>query len=557
MWWKTVVFSIFLSAWVGVDWSTAQNVPAKISTEVLDLMKTEQRIALVIGNDAYETAPLRNPGNDARVMAKTLRELGFQVVEKQNLNQKEMKQEIYAFGQRLIKGGVGLFYYAGHGMQVNGRNFLVPVGARIEHEKQIEFEGVDAGSVLGEMEFARNRMNIVILDACRDNPFSRSFRSGAQGLATLNAPTGTLIAYATAPGSVANDGPAAHGVYTGELIKIMQTPGLKIEDVFKQVRSSVREATMGKQVPWESSSLEGDFYFKLPTQEIAAPTVPPAPVPILSPSVPRGEPPQRQFKTWKEPATGIEFVWIPGGCFLMGSPQKEEGRDQDEGPVHEVCVSGFWMGRTEVSNGQFRKFQADHNSQSFEGLSLNGDQQPAVYVSWEDAKCFAQWLSEQNGGQYRFRLPTEAEWEYAARAGTKAIRYWGDAAHQACEYENIADLTAKRLWHWADVHNCEDSYAAAAPVGSFRPNNFGLYDMLGNVWEWCEDYYSVDFYANYDRQDPVNGNSHHGPDRVIRGGFWHGGPDSTRSASRSSGLPTASNNDVGFRLVRESLKQAE
>jgi formylglycine-generating enzyme required for sulfatase activity len=241
----------------------------------------------------------------------------------------------------------------------------------------------------------------------------------------------------------------------------------------------------------------------------------------------------------------------------MGSPQKEEGRCQDEGPVHEVCVDGFWMGRHEVTNRQYRKFQRDHDSRSYEGLSLNGDEQPVVHVSWEDARSFAQWLSEQNGGQVRFRLPTEAEWEYSARGGAKGPRYWGDGEEQACDHENIADLTAKKLWHWEDVHNCEDSYAATAPVGSYQPNGFGLYDMLGNVWEWCEDYYSVDFYANYERQNPVNQNARRGPDRVMRGGYWHGGPDSTRSASRSSGLPSAGNNDVGFRLVREALKPSE
>ncbi len=554
---KIIGIYVLIPAWLWMGSSTVLGASVMQAQEPLELMKSEQRIALVIGNDAYETAPLRNPGNDARTMARTLRELGFQVTEKLNLNQKDMKLEIYQFGQRLLKGGVGLFYYAGHGMQVNGRNFLVPIGARVEHERQIEFEGVDAASVLAEMEYARNRLNIVILDACRDNPFARSFRSGAQGLASINAPTGTLIAYATAPGAVANDGPADHGVYTGELIKVMKSPGLKIEDLFKQVRSSVREATMGKQVPWESSSLEGDFYFKLPDRALTSTPSPQPPPQVVAASAPRGEPPAQHFKTWKEPVTGIEFVWVPGGCFLMGSPQKEEGRGQDEGPVHEVCVDGFWMGRHEVTNRQFRKFQRDHDSRSYEGLSLNGDEQPVVHVSWEDARSFAQWLSEQNGGQVLFRLPTEAEWEYAARGGTKGARYWGDGEEQACDHENIADLTAKKLWHWEDVHNCEDSYAATAPVGSYQPNGFGFYDMLGNVWEWCEDYYSVDFYANYERQNPVNQNARRGPDRVMRGGYWHGGPDSTRSARRSSGLPSAGNNDVGFRLVREALKPSE
>ena len=180
---------------------------------------------------------------------RALKELSFDVTLRENLDQKEMKKEIQAFGQKLQKGGVGLFYFAGHGVQVNGHNYLIPLGASIEHENQVEYEAVDMGAVLGEMDYARNRLNIVILDACRDNPFARSFRSASQGLASINAPSGTVISFATAPGSVANDGPGENGVFTGELVKAMMQPGLKIEDVFKQVRSAVREATLGKQVP--------------------------------------------------------------------------------------------------------------------------------------------------------------------------------------------------------------------------------------------------------------------------------------------------------------------
>jgi formylglycine-generating enzyme required for sulfatase activity len=514
----------------------------------------EQKVALVIGNGAYETTPLRNPINDARAVANVLRATGFDVTERQNLSQKEMKQEIQSFGQKLLRGGVGLFYYAGHGMQVNGRNYLIPVGAKIEHEKQVEYEAVDAGSILGEMEHARNRMNIVILDACRDNPFGRSFRSVAQGLASLDAPSGTIIAYATAPGSVAADGEGENGTYTSALVKYMQAPGLKIEDVFKHVRTSVRQETEGKQIPWESSSLEGDFYFMAPPAAAAAAQVvqqePAAPVQHASNSdgVARSA-----AKTWKEPITGMEFVWIPGGCFHMGSPEIETGRDSDEGPMHEVCVEGFWMGKTEVTNGQFRKFQANHDSKSYEGMSLNGDSQPAVYLSWNDAKDFAKWLKDQNGGQYEFRLPTEAEWEFAARAGATSARYWGDDPGRACGYENVADQTGKRRWSWEDVHDCDDSYAATAPVAGFQPNGFGLYDMLGNVCEWCEDVYSSEAYGKDAQKKPVTIFTEAGGDtyRVIRGGSWHSEPAKVRCAIRGSGLPGGMNDDLGFRIVRK------
>ena len=536
----------------------AQDRGLIVREPVRESSTTNQPAALVIGNSAYDTAPLRNPVNDARAMAKALRDLGFDVAEKENLNQKDMKREIQAFGQKLQKGSIGLFYYAGHGMQVNGRNYLIPVGARIEHEKQVEYEAVDMGAVLSEMDYARNSMNIVILDACRDNPFARSFRSGAQGLAAVNAPGGTLIAYATAPGSVASDGPGENGIYTGELIKTMQTPGLKIEDVFKQVRSAVRQETEGKQIPWESSSLEGDFYFAGASGETPEPTTVVASN-RHAPTV-TSEPPQsrggdngpRNVKGWKEPVTGMEFVWIPGGCYQMGSSESDSERDTDESPVHQVCADGFWMGRTEVTNGQLRKFQSNHDSRDYNGVSLNGDEQPAVYVSWEDARAFVKWLMDQNGGQYTFRLPTEAEWEYACRAATESSRYWGDDAKRACTYENVADQTGKRKWGWEEIHQCDDSYAATAPVARFQPNGYGLYDMQGNVAEWCQDTYKSDAYARHWLNNPINsegaGVEAH---RVIRGGNWHSKPGEARCALRASGLPGGRNDDLGFRVVRQ------
>jgi hypothetical protein len=222
----------------------------------------EHRAALVIGNAAYDNAPLRNPVNDARTMAATLQELGFKVTALENASLTTMKRAIDDFGDGLRRsGGVGLFYFSGHGVQINGRNFMLPVGARVQGERDVEYESVDVGRVLGKMEDAGNRMNLVILDACRDNPFARSFRSAASGLAAMDAASGTFIAYATAPGRTADDGTGANGLYTEQLMRYMKTPGLKVEDVFKRVRVAVEKSSGGKQVPWESSSLTGDFAF--------------------------------------------------------------------------------------------------------------------------------------------------------------------------------------------------------------------------------------------------------------------------------------------------------
>jgi caspase domain-containing protein len=226
--------------------------------------RDERRTALVIGNGAYQNGPLRNPVRDAKGMARVLRGQGFEVTLLENAGQKETRRAINDFGKKLREGSVGLFYYAGHGLQVNGRNYLVPVDAAIEEESEVEIEAVDVGAVLSRMDVARNRLNIVILDACRDNPYARSFRSQVRGLASIDAPSGTMIAYATAPGRVARDGAGANGLYTGELLRAMTVPGLRIEDVFKQVRQSVQQQTRGEQVPWESSSLVGDFVFSMP-----------------------------------------------------------------------------------------------------------------------------------------------------------------------------------------------------------------------------------------------------------------------------------------------------
>lgn len=220
----------------------------------------ERRVALVVGIGAYETASLKNPVNDAQDIAQALRELGFEVAYRENLNQNDLKRSIRGFGEQVRDSDIALFYYAGHGIQVKGSNYLVPIGAKIEREEEVEYECVDAGFVLAAMENAPGT-KIVILDACRNNPFARGFRSASRGLATMTAPSGTLVAYATAPGSVASDGDARNGLYTQELLKFMRHPGLSIEEVFKRVRVSVLGLTQGKQTPWESSSLIGDFYF--------------------------------------------------------------------------------------------------------------------------------------------------------------------------------------------------------------------------------------------------------------------------------------------------------
>lgn len=240
---------------------TASAQERKPTVQKKSITSAEQRVALVIGNSAYKSSPLINPINDARAMARVLSESGFKVISKENAGQKEILLALRDFGDALKNGGVGLFYYAGHGMQIKGRNYLIPVDANIEREDEVAYTSIDANQVLDKMEAAGNRMNVVILDACRNNPFARSFRSTGSGLAQMEAPVGTLIAFSTAPGSVAGDGSGANGIYTQHLLGAIKEPGSKIEDVFKRVRKNVRQDTESKQIPWESTSLEGDFIF--------------------------------------------------------------------------------------------------------------------------------------------------------------------------------------------------------------------------------------------------------------------------------------------------------
>lgn len=230
----------------------------------------EKRVALVIGNSAYKESPLKNPVNDARLMAGKLRELGFDVVARENATREQMGSAIGAFLGKLNPGTVALVYYAGHGIQSRGRNYLLPVDVTLAAETDLRFQAVDVSTLTDELEQSQARVSMVILDSCRNNPFERRFRGASRGMVAIDSARGGLIAYATAPGSVAADGDGANGPYTEELVKALAIPNLKAEEVFKRVTASVEERTKGLQTPWVSSSLRGDFIFNL-TINVAAP----------------------------------------------------------------------------------------------------------------------------------------------------------------------------------------------------------------------------------------------------------------------------------------------
>ncbi|MEN9479465.1 MAG: hypothetical protein RLZZ298_860 [Pseudomonadota bacterium] len=243
----------------------------------------ERRIALVIGNAKYKEAPLSNPVNDANDMEAALKSSGFRVIKAIDATQKQMNRAISEFGELLTHDSVALFYYAGHGLQVRGKNYLIPIDAEIKSESSVRVESVDVDGVLDQL--SNSELNVVILDACRNNPFerrtSRSLGS-AGGLAQMEAPKGSMIAYSTAPGKTAADGDGRNGLYTQALLRYIKEPGLTIEQVFKNVRREVARSTRDAQMPWESSSMTGEFYFSPNSRPSVA----------LNPQV-AGRPPER------------------------------------------------------------------------------------------------------------------------------------------------------------------------------------------------------------------------------------------------------------------------
>jgi len=253
--------------------------------------------------------------------------------------------------------------------------------------------------------------------------------------------------------------------------------------------------------------------------------------------------------TWTEAHTGMIFRWVPAGCFLMGSPKGEPGRNQDEGPQHEVCLKGFWMGQTEVTVEQWRKVMKSDPS-----LIKNGDNYPVDMISWAMAKEYVRRLNHLTGDG--FALPTEAQWEYACRAGTRTPYAFGDVLeHDEATFDKRFSLPAQQVKPRRKPRRKTTkprvrSGMCTTAVASFPANAFGLYDMHGNVWEWCDDVYDPKYYAKSPHDTPRN--AAEGPSRVLRGGSWVTKAQALRSANRSGAWPDLRTAFYGLRLVRNA-----
>ena len=246
--------------------SLAENRTIKI-VKKWEKMKEEPRVALVIGNSSYQhVSYLKNPIYDAEDISNMLKKCGFYVITLLDASHGEMIKAIETFSAQIEQGGIGLFFYAGHAVQVKGNNYIIPVDSEINKEYQLRTQCVNVSEILGAMEYAQNRVNIVILDACRNNPFRSISRSVSRGLARMDAAKETLLVYATAPGKTASDGPGRNGVFTSALLKHILKP-MEISALLRQVRKDVINITNDFQVPWDASSLTGEFYFTLPDPE--------------------------------------------------------------------------------------------------------------------------------------------------------------------------------------------------------------------------------------------------------------------------------------------------
>ncbi len=562
------------------DEATPKTKPGSPSVTASTAAANQQRLALVIGNSAYTNSPLPNPVNDARLIDETLRDLGFEVIKGENLSRPKMLEAVQTFGQRLGAGGVGLFYYAGHGVQVNGRNYLVPTShGRITSLKEAEDELLNAEQVLGAMT-AKQGLNIMILDACRDNPVKLGFTTADKpGFAELrNTPGGTFVAYATSPNHGASDGEGGNSPYSQALARSLRMRPSRLEDVFIHARIELEESTGGAQVPWEHSSIKTVFYFR--PDVVSA-----SPLPNFTYQGPLrnqllkgllGGLRQSNFTVLVVDASGevegqlngrasffvedeskvqgLEMVEIPGGRFLMGTnaadadaayaDAKRYDKDETEEvvtvemPQHSVDVKGFYMSRYEITQRQWRAVMG-----SLPRLDEKdrGDDLPVVHVSYRDAEKFCEMLSGMTGRFYR--LPSEAEWEYASRAGSATPFAFGPTINP-----RVSNYNSNAPFGDAEARPSRKSLQPVGQSGS--ANAFGLYGMHGNVWEWCAD----NWHDNYDGA-PTDGKAWKAPNedtrsyRVIRGGSWDSIANSCRSASRRKAAVTTATKKLGFRVV--------
>lgn len=518
----------------------------------------QKRMALVIGNADYlHESKLGNPANDARLISRTLRGLGFTVEEKLNLRQREMTLAIGRFVRESAGADTALLYYAGHGMQPlnGGRNYLLPVDANIDSDDALEADAIPADRIVEQLERQANpaRLRLVVLDACRNNRQAGRARSGVRGLARM-APSDdyTLIAFSTNDQDVAQDGNGANSPYAEALSRhISKANELPLRRIFELTATDVREVTRQKQRPRTYGDLDSRVGLngQVLASLVAEPTLgnDPARASPNTALAPSGtttiEGQQVHQSAFVEPPV----VLIPAGQFLMGNTSDSPIINVAELPQRAISIRSFEMGKREISFAEWDQCVTDggcHHRPSDDGWGRN--KHPVVNVSWRDViDQYIPWLNRRTGKTYR--LPSEAEWEYSARAGCETHFNIESVCTIKVEPEQ-ANYDSKVSFYRSRT---SPSREKTTPVGSYKPNAWGLYDMHGNVSEWVQDC-SED---NYSKGQPTDGLPHKGNDRscryrVTRGGSWFDGPFHLRTAFRFSHPDQGRNFTIGFRIAR-------
>lgn len=497
---------------------------------------SEPRIALIIANAAYPdaNAPIPAVLKDARALAEELRRSDFDLDLKENLGKEETQRAIDAFVAKIKPGAAALFYFGGFGIQVARQSFLIPVNAQIWTEAEVKRDGLNVDAMLAEVHRKGAKVKIAIIDASRRNPYERRFRGFSGGLAAIDAPDGTLAMSAAAPGKVTNDATGETSLFMGELIKELRAPNRSAEAVFNQTRVGVSRASNSEQVPWVVSSLIDDFYFSRRAAPPPPPVAAPAPPPTAAPAPPRPPPaaaptPARGPEIIRDCPECGEMVAIRPGAFDMGSVAFDM-----EKPVHRVTIAKpFAIGRREVTFEEWdRCVTAGACKYRPDDRGWGRGERPVINVSWDDAQVFVRWLTERTGRKYR--LPSEAEWEYAARAGTSTSYWWG------------RDIGSRHA-------NCRDCGSGTTlqtvPGGTFDANPFGLYDTAGNAAEWVEDCWNENYRgAPQDGAAWLTGQCRQ---RVLRGGSFDSQSRYLRSMSRFRYDADVRYYANGFRVVRE------
>jgi formylglycine-generating enzyme required for sulfatase activity len=562
-----------------------------------DFRPAEPRIALVIGNSAYPSGPLRNPANDAELMHRTLAQVGFDVIARRDADQVTMKRAIQEFGARLEAGGpkaVGLFYYAGHGLQLEGRNYLIPTNARIEREGDVEIEAVSADWVIEQMRYARNALNIVILDACRNNPFVRSLRSADRGLAVMQAPKGILIAYSAAAGAVAEDGEGRNSPYTSALTRAILEVHEPVMEVFQSVREAVLAATGDRQVPGEYSEVVGHFYFTTP-QGVPPPPAP-APLPARAPENRESPGAISSAMSWfaslfssggataspRTPAPAVLPERMIAGArarALLDSLGIEAGQIDAAHSYPEATIRGLLesaprrvtLGSTReqmrAALSLCRQYAADCRLEwySDEGLRtavLEPFELDRLAVSVDAFRQFAEGtryvtyaervgggyalsanghsLERVKGGNWRnamLRHPADNASPVVGVTFQDAVAYCrssGSRLPSEDEWEYVARGPDRRVFPWGDDPAPVARAINLPPRVTDGPAEGvgGRYRGLsGSVWQWVD--------------------TSHGTLRVLKGGSWlETNPANKRAATRLYQPPERADDDSGFRCAR-------